>query len=99
ALSFGLALVVGFILKAGGLVRSPLLLAIILSATGLGVILPILKDAGATTTSFGQVVVAGASIAEVGPIVLLSLFFSGESSALGSKIVLLVGFFIFVAAV
>jgi Kef-type K+ transport system membrane component KefB len=99
ALSFALALVVGFLLKAGNLVRSPLLVAIILSATGLGVILPILKDAGATATSFGQVVVAGASIAEVGPIVLLSLFFSGESSALGSKIVLLVGFVVFVVAV
>jgi Kef-type K+ transport system membrane component KefB len=63
------------------------------------VILPILKDAGATATSFGQVVVAGASIAEVGPIVLLSLFFSGESSGLGSKLVLLVGFAVFVFAV
>jgi Kef-type K+ transport system membrane component KefB len=97
--SFGLALAVGFLLKAADLVRSPLLVAIILSATGLGVILPILKDAGASGTSFGQVVIAGASIAEVGPIVLLSLFFSGESSALGSKIVLLVGFFVFVLAV
>jgi Kef-type K+ transport system membrane component KefB len=98
-LSFGLALTVGFLLQAADLVRSPLLVAIILSATGLGVILPILKDAGASATSFGQVVIAGASIAEVGPIVLLSLFFSGESSALGSKIVLLVGFFVFVLAV
>ncbi|HEY2371427.1 MAG TPA: cation:proton antiporter [Gaiellaceae bacterium] len=98
-LSFGLAVVVGFLLKAGGLVRSPLLIAITLSATGLGVILPILKDAGTTRTSFGQVVVAGASIAEVGPIVLLSLFFSGESSSLGAKVVLLVGFVVFVLAV
>jgi Kef-type K+ transport system membrane component KefB len=70
-----------------------------LSATGLGVILPILKDAGQTTTPFGQVVVAGASIAEVAPIVLLSLFFSGESSGTGAKIVLLAGFAAFVAAV
>src|SRR5436309_5271279 len=99
ALSFGLALVVGFALKAGDLVRSPLLVAIILSATGLGVILPILKDAGQTSTPFGQVVVAGASIAEVTPIVLLSLFFSGRSGGLGGKIVLLVAFAIFVAAV
>jgi Kef-type K+ transport system membrane component KefB len=99
AVSFGLALVVGLVLEAGGLVKSPLLVAIILSATGLGVILPILKDAGETATPFGQVIVAGASIAEVGPIVLLSLFFSGESSALGSKVVLLVGFFVFVGAV
>jgi Kef-type K+ transport system membrane component KefB len=98
-LSFAIAVVVGFVLRAADLVRSPLLVAIILSATGLGIILPILKDAGQTATSFGQVVVAAASIAEVGPIVLLSLFFSGESSGLGSKIVLLVAFLAFVAAV
>jgi Kef-type K+ transport system membrane component KefB len=67
AISFALALVVGYGLRAADLVRSPLLIAIILSATGLGIILPILKDAGETSTPFGQVVVAGASIAEVGP--------------------------------
>src|SRR5712692_4227422 len=97
--SFGLALIVGYGLRAGDLVRSPLLVAIILSATGLGVILPILKDAGETSKPFGQVVVAGASIAEVGPIVLLSLFFSGHSGGIGSKLVLLIGFFVFVCAV
>jgi len=99
AVSFGLALVLGLAFKAGGLVRSPLLIAIILSATGLGVILPILKDAGQTATPFGQVVVAGASIAEVGPIVLLSLFFSGEAGGIGSKLALLIAFFVFVVAV
>jgi Kef-type K+ transport system membrane component KefB len=99
ALSFGLALLVGLGLRAADLVRSPLLIAIILSATGLGIILPILKDAGETTTPFGQVVVAAASIAEVTPIVLLSLFFSGESGGVGSKLVLLIGFGIFVLAV
>src|SRR3989475_10453098 len=99
AVSFGLALLVGYGLRAGDLVRSPLLVAIILSATGLGIILPILKDAGETSTPFGQVVVAGASIAEIGPIVLLSLFFSGKSGGLGSKLVLLIGFAVFVAAV
>jgi Kef-type K+ transport system membrane component KefB len=98
-LSFGLALVVGYALRAGGLVRSPLLVAIILSATGLGIILPILKDAGETAKPFGQVIVAGASIAEVGPIVLLSLFFSDQSGGLGSKLALLIAFFVFVAAV
>jgi Kef-type K+ transport system membrane component KefB len=97
--SFAAALAVGYVLRAGDLVRSPLLVAIILSATGLGVILPILKDAGQTATPFGQVVVAGASIAEVMPIVLLSLFFSGESGGLGSKLALLGAFGVFVIAV
>ena len=79
AASFALALAVGFLLGAGGLVRSPLLIAVILSATSLGVILPVLKDARQVDTRFGQVVVAGASIAEVVPIVLLSLPFSEHS--------------------
>lgn len=97
--SFALALLVGYGLRAADLVRSPLLIAIILSATGLGVILPILKDAGETTTPFGRVVIAGASIAEITPIVLLSLFFSGESGPIGGKLVLLVAFVVFVAGV
>src|SRR5262245_33557452 len=65
--SFGIALLIGLALRAGDLVKSPLLLAIMLSATGLGVILPILKDAGENATPFGQVVIAGASIAAVVP--------------------------------
>jgi Kef-type K+ transport system membrane component KefB len=99
AASFVLALLVGYGLREAELVRSPLLIAIILSATGLGVILPILKDARETSTSFGRVVLAGASIAEVMPIVLLSLFFSGESGPIGGKLVLLLAFVVFVAAV
>jgi Kef-type K+ transport system membrane component KefB len=98
-ISFALALAIGLGFRGADLVKSPLLIAIILSATGLGVILPILKDAGETATPFGQVVVAGASIAEVGPIVLLSLFFSGESGGIGSKLALLIAFFAFVVAV
>jgi Kef-type K+ transport system membrane component KefB len=97
--SFGIGLVLALALKAGDLVKSPLLLAIILSATGLGIILPILKDAGQTTTPFGEVVIAGASIAELVPIVLLSLFFSSESGGIGSKLVLLIAFGLFVLAV
>src|SRR5919109_3042587 len=96
--SVAIALVIGLALKAGDLVRSPLLVAIMLSATGLGVILPILKDAGETSTPFGQVVIAGASIAEVIPIVLLSLFFSGEGG-IGAGPALLSTFAAFVLAV
>jgi Kef-type K+ transport system membrane component KefB len=97
--SFGIGLVLALALKAGDLVKSPLLLAIILSATGLGIILPILKDAGQTTTPFGEVVIAGASIAELVPIVLLSLFFSSEAGGIGSKLALLIAFGLFVLAV
>ena len=98
-LSFGLALLIGVGLHAGGLVRSPLLIGITLSATSLGIVIPVLKDAEQVATPFGQLVAAGASIAEVATIVLLSLFFSGESSGIGAKLVLLGLFGLFVLVV
>jgi Kef-type K+ transport system membrane component KefB len=88
ALSFGIAVVVGFALSAGGLVETPLLVAIILCATSLGVIVPVLKDAGEISSTFGQLIVAAASIADFGAIILLTLFFSGEGGA-GSTLLLL----------
>ena len=88
ALSFGIALVVSFGLKAAGLVDTPLLIAIILCATSLGVLIPVLKDAGEIATTFGQLIVAAASIADFGAIILLSVFFSGEGGT-GSTLLLL----------
>ena len=38
-------------LKAGDLIETPLLVAIILASTSLGVIIPVLKDAGETSCS------------------------------------------------
>ena len=99
AISFGLALLIGFGLHAGGLVKSALLIGIALSATSLGIVVPVLKDAGQVDTAFGQLVVMGASIAEIAPIVLLSLFFSGEAGGLGVKLLLLGLFGLFVLAV
>jgi Kef-type K+ transport system membrane component KefB len=98
-ISFGLALLIGLGLNAGGLVKSPLLVAIVLSATSLGIVIPVLKDAGQVSTQFGQLVVAGASIAEIATIVLLSLFFSEETSSIGVRLVLLGLFGLFVVAV
>jgi Kef-type K+ transport system membrane component KefB len=99
AISFGLALLIGLGLHAGGLVKSPLLIGIALSATTLGIVIPVLKDAGQVATPFGQLVVAGASIAEITSIVLLSLFFSGEAGGIGVKLLLLSLFALFVLAV
>src|SRR5438034_1825231 len=98
AISFGLALLIGLGLHASGLVKSPLLVGIALSATSLGIVIPVLKDAGQVATPFGQLVVAGASIAEIATIVLLSLFFSGEASGIGVKLVLL-GLFVIAVGV
>ena len=91
ALSFGIAVVVGLLLSATGFVETPLLVAIILSATSLGVIVPVLKDVGELNSRFGQLVLAAASIADFGGVILLSLFFSGESGP-GSTAILLTAF-------
>jgi Kef-type K+ transport system membrane component KefB len=89
--SFGLAVAVGLALGAAGLVETPLLVAIILCATSLGVIVPVLKDSGEISSTFGQLIVAAASIADFGAIILLTLFFSGEGGGIGSTLVLLGG--------
>src|SRR3989454_8739319 len=91
-LSLGLALLVGYGLYVAGQVLSPLLIAIILVATGLGVVIPVLKDAGESNSDFGQLVIAGAMFAEFGSIILLSLFFSREATGTATKLVLLAGF-------
>jgi Kef-type K+ transport system membrane component KefB len=95
--SFGIAVAVALGLSAGGLVETPLLVAIILCATSLGVIVPVLKDSGEIATPFGQLIVAAASIADFGAIILLTLFFSGEGGV-GSTLLLL-GALIVLAAV
>jgi Kef-type K+ transport system membrane component KefB len=66
---------------------------IVLVATSLGVIFPVLKDSGNLTSSFGQLVIAASSIAEFGSIVLLSLFFSGKGSTSTSGTLILLGVF------
>jgi Kef-type K+ transport system membrane component KefB len=91
-LSFGLALLVGYGFSAAGQVKSPLLVAILFSATSLGVVIPLLKDAGESTSDYGQLVIAGATIADFGAIILLSLFFSREATSTGTKLVLLGSF-------
>ena len=96
-LSLGLALLVGYGLYVAGQVVSPLLIAIILVATGLGIVIPVLKDAGESDSDFGQLVIAGAMLAEFGSIILLSLFFSREATNTTTKLVLLGGFVLLAA--
>jgi Kef-type K+ transport system membrane component KefB len=62
--------------------------AIVLCATSLGVLVPVLKDAGEISSTFGQLIIAAASIADFGAIILLSIFFSGEGGT-GSTLLLL----------
>jgi len=88
-LSAVLALGISGALHAAGVVESTLLVGIILIATSLGMIIPILKDAGVADRPVGQFAIAGASLGEVSSVLLLSLFFSGRATAIGPKLLLL----------
>jgi Kef-type K+ transport system membrane component KefB len=90
--SLAIALAIGLGLYAIGLIEAPLLVAIIISATSLGIVIPVLADADRAETTLGQLIIAGSSIADFGAIILLSLFFSGDSSSVGSTLLLIGGF-------
>jgi Kef-type K+ transport system membrane component KefB len=92
--SLALAVLAGLLLKAGGLASQPLFVAIVLSSTSLGVLVPVLKDADEVGSTFGQLVIAAGTIADFATVILLSLFFSRESGSTASKVILLVGLFI-----
>ena len=101
-LGYAITLVLGLLAGAGfhaaGWVGQPLLLAIALSATSLGLIVPVLKDAGQVDSAAGQTAIAAATVADFAAIVLLSLFFSTAGGSTGAKLVLLVAFAAVVAA-
>jgi Kef-type K+ transport system membrane component KefB len=95
--SFAIAIVVALGLKAAGLIETPLLIAIILCATSLGVLIPVLKDAGEISSTFGQLIVAAGTIADFGAVILLSIFFSGEGGV--GATLLLIGSLVLLAVV
>jgi Kef-type K+ transport system membrane component KefB len=75
----------GLAFRAAGWVRSPLLLGIALSATSLGLVVPVLKDAGRSEEPLGQLTIAAASVADFGAVILLTLFFSQSDTSTGVK--------------
>jgi Kef-type K+ transport system membrane component KefB len=103
ALSIGLGVLVTVPLGMTDVIIDPVFVAIVLSATSLGIVLPILKDADQADTPLGHTVIVACSIAEFGPIVLISMFFSssGDSSPLraAGKLVVLVLAVILIAVV
>jgi len=56
-----------------------------LSATSLGIVVPVLADAGQSRSTLGQLIISASSIADFGAVILLSLFFSGDSPCLSSS--------------
>jgi len=99
AASAVLGLATGYVLDAVGLISNPLLVAVTLLATSLGLVIPVLKEGGFNATPFGQLVIVGSTLGEFAAVLLLSLLFSRDASGIGSKLILLgvfVGLLVFI---
>jgi Kef-type K+ transport system membrane component KefB len=81
--SLVLALLVGVGAQAAGWTAAP---------TSLGLVVPVLKDAGRAGDAVGQTTIAAASVADFGAVVLLSLLFSTSGGGAGTTAAFLAGF-------
>ena len=76
----------GFLFWAVGQASFPVLVGIILMSTSAGLLLPLLKDAGQAGTEFGHLIMTAAALAEIVPILLLSLLFSASAKTPGDQV-------------
>ncbi|TDD48175.1 cation:proton antiporter [Saccharopolyspora elongata] len=97
--SLAIGVAVGFSFGAAGWVRDPMLIAVALSATSLGLVVPVLKDAGRADQAMGQTTITASSVADFAAVVLLSLLFSTSGGSPGGRLVSLIVFVAFVAAI
>ncbi len=91
-----LALGVGAALHATGLVLDSVIVALCLTTTALGTLLPILRDAGVLRTAIGPSILSVGAIGEFGPIVAVALLLTNRDARLTF---LLLALFVAVAVV
>lgn len=74
ALSFGAGLILMTLFHSAGIISAPpLMAAVALSTTALGVLIPILRDEGELDTDFGRRFMPVATLGEFGPLMVISL--------------------------
>src|SRR4051794_6044675 len=80
-MSVALGLSAAAILHASSL-HDPMIVALALTTTALGTLLPILRDADQLDTPFGRLFIAAGTMGELGPIVAMSLLLSQQYTTL-----------------
>lgn len=89
--SVALAIVAAAAIAATGLVDGFIGVAICLTSTALGTLLPVLRDKGLLKTPFGTYFMGAGAIGEFGPVLAISLLLTTKSFALALLSVLLFG--------
>jgi Kef-type K+ transport system membrane component KefB len=90
------AVLLGVVLDQANLVDDPRLAAILLSATSLALVTPVLRESRQLTTRMGQLAMGQASIAEFAAVALLSLLFTKETESTSVRIILGVVFVVLI---
>jgi len=78
----------GAVLAAAGIVLSLLYTGSALSTTSIGMLIPMLSDIGDLRTRFGTQLLAAGAVGEFGPILLITLILSAQSTAHNAAILL-----------
>ena len=94
--SLVLALLMGVLFHSSGLVLDSVVVALCLTTTALGTLLPMLRDSGYLDTPFGPVVLSVGAIGEFGPILAVALLLTQRHTDLT---ILLIVLFVAVAVV
>lgn len=91
AVSLILALVVVVFLLVGGVAQAPLLTALALCTTSIGLLLPVLRDASLLGPPYGPAVLAAGALGEGAPLFLLPLVLAHQGGA-GLQALIMIGF-------
>jgi Kef-type K+ transport system membrane component KefB len=79
-ISVAIACMIAVLLYATGLLKGPMLVALALPTTAMGMVLPILRESGDLESAFGRYVAGAAVAGEFGPIFLASLVLAHRHS-------------------
>jgi len=88
-LTLGMSTLIGFALTWADLVASPWMLALILSTTSLGVVVPVLKEQGISGGRYGQTLLIAALIADFATMLLITVVVAALSHGLTLDILLI----------
>ncbi len=78
-ISLAIGAVLAVILHATGVIHATVLVALALTTTALGTLMPILRDAGILDQRFGNYVVGAGAAGEFGPVVIVSVILAFEA--------------------
>lgn len=92
-LTFGGASIAAFVIHDLDLVSEPWIIALVLSTTSLGVVVPVLKERGFTATSYGQRILSAALVADFASILAISIYVLLRSQGLTLEILLVLVLF------